>query len=266
MKIVKEFQIAKGWNYALRVKARVILCFFAAIGIHIIALGTWNLANPYGSLGEGDGGVEVGLGLLGVQPEVQQEVIEPEVEQAPQVMAPEIPPGIEVQEFIDFSADQLTLQIERPEIEEDWLNFETDLKSPEVDYRNELEAERTLTTDSSALIVGFGAGTSATYGRVKGARSNYVSLVSAHLNRYKVYPAAARSQDLDGVVGLTLELHRSGNVERIELSSSSGVEILDAAALEMVEDAQPFPPFPQELERMVLKFTIPVTYEIERHR
>ncbi|CTP92277.1 energy transducer TonB [Xanthomonas translucens pv. arrhenatheri] len=59
------------------------------------------------------------------------------------------------------------------------------------------------------------------------------------------YPDEARRQRLGGQVVISVGVRRDGSVESSRILRSSGVPMLDAAAMRVVQLAQPFPPLPQ---------------------
>ncbi|SBV36577.1 TonB family protein [uncultured Stenotrophomonas sp.] len=59
------------------------------------------------------------------------------------------------------------------------------------------------------------------------------------------YPDEARQRRLGGQVVITVGVRRDGSVESSRILRSSGTPLLDAAALRVVELAQPFPPLPR---------------------
>ncbi len=63
------------------------------------------------------------------------------------------------------------------------------------------------------------------------------------------YPKAAKEQKIYGNMVVTVAIHSDGSVESAHIDRSSGVELLDAAALEIVRLAAPFEPFPDEIKR-----------------
>ena len=63
------------------------------------------------------------------------------------------------------------------------------------------------------------------------------------------YPTAAREQRLYGSLLLTVSIKSDGSVENIEINTSSGSRILDAAAVKIVEMSAPFAPFPPDIKR-----------------
>lgn len=60
------------------------------------------------------------------------------------------------------------------------------------------------------------------------------------------YPAAARGK-LYGTLVLTVEIRSDGTIDSITVDRSSGKKILDDAALRIIRQSAPFPPFPPSL-------------------
>lgn len=59
------------------------------------------------------------------------------------------------------------------------------------------------------------------------------------------YPDEARRRRLSGKVVITVGVRRDGSVESSRVLISSGVPLLDAAALRVIQLAKPFPPLPK---------------------
>lgn len=91
----------------------------------------------------------------------------------------------------------------------------------------------------------------------------YEQRVVAWLNRHKRYPRPAERRRLEGECVLRVRLNRSGQVLSAALASSCGAALLDNAALDMVERAQPFPPFPAEASAADAEYLIPVMFSLE---
>jgi len=80
-------------------------------------------------------------------------------------------------------------------------------------------------------------------GQFSEAGSNaYNALVFGHLQRFKRYPSSARGAQ--GTVVVTFVLDRAGAVIESAVTKSSGNDVLDREALEILRRASPFPPFP----------------------
>jgi periplasmic protein TonB len=80
-------------------------------------------------------------------------------------------------------------------------------------------------------------------GQFTQAGSNaYNALVFGHLQRFKRYPSSARGAQ--GTVVVRFVLNRAGAVIESVVTKSSGNDVLDHEALEILHRASPFPPFP----------------------
>jgi protein TonB len=62
------------------------------------------------------------------------------------------------------------------------------------------------------------------------------------------YPSAAKGR-LYGSLVLTAVIKSDGNLDRVEISRTSGQKVLDDAARRIVEMAAPYPPFPEAIRR-----------------
>ena len=62
------------------------------------------------------------------------------------------------------------------------------------------------------------------------------------------YPLEA-PRGIHGSVQLSVSMRPDGSVEAINVTRSSGHDVLDRAAMRIVELASPFPPFPPEIRR-----------------
>ncbi|MDN5870951.1 MAG: TonB family protein [Nitrococcus sp.] len=74
------------------------------------------------------------------------------------------------------------------------------------------------------------------------ARLSYAALVSAELNRHKIYPASARDAGASGNVAVVLTVGPSGDIIAHRITRSSGNAAIDAAVHTMMTLAQPPPP------------------------
>ncbi|MBJ56338.1 MAG: hypothetical protein CMQ46_13870 [Gammaproteobacteria bacterium] len=61
------------------------------------------------------------------------------------------------------------------------------------------------------------------------------------------YPEAARQNDIYGSLRMMVALRPNGSVAEIRILQGSGHQLLDMAAVEIVQLAAPFDPFPEEL-------------------
>ena len=65
------------------------------------------------------------------------------------------------------------------------------------------------------------------------------------------YPNKAREKELSGNLSLDVSLRQDGTVKEINIRRSSGHNVLDEAAIEIVRLAAPFAPFPTSIKKEV---------------
>ncbi|MEM9424050.1 MAG: TonB family protein [Spirochaetota bacterium] len=86
--------------------------------------------------------------------------------------------------------------------------------------------------------------------------SAYKKTVLTRIAEKKVYPFGARLKQMEGEAQLFLQIGRSGKVLVLKLLQSSGVDLLDKAALKAVRRSAPFPPLPDGDALFECKFFI----------
>lgn len=64
------------------------------------------------------------------------------------------------------------------------------------------------------------------------------------------YPDEARRRKLAGTLVISVAIRRDGSVERADVIQSSGIRLLDAAALRIAKLAEPYPPLPRTDENI----------------
>jgi len=117
--------------------------------------------------------------------------------------------------------------------------------SPQVRVAQEPTAEskaaapRQIDAQLSTKSAAPDAGTAASTARSIVSWQNSVML---QINRHKRYPAAARSQEMQGVVQVSISIDRGGRLMSSQVSRSSGFAPLDEEALEILKRASPLPP------------------------
>lgn len=94
------------------------------------------------------------------------------------------------------------------------------------------------------------------------AQASYRQLLAAHLQRFKQYPAGAKSAGQQGVSMLSFTVSRSGGVLSSRIAGSSGHAALDAETMAMIRRAQPLPSFPAGVPQSSLSFTVPIRYSL----
>lgn len=111
----------------------------------------------------------------------------------------------------------------------------------EQDDERPTSAERRSKTQAARLAAHRGAA----QGEAKASglsRASYASLLSAELNRRKVYPSAARAAGVTGSVGVAFTIGASGRVTGHSILNSSGDAALDGAVHAMMAAVHAPPP------------------------
>ncbi|HHA2463723.1 TPA: energy transducer TonB, partial [Stenotrophomonas maltophilia] len=91
------------------------------------------------------------------------------------------------------------------------------------------------------------------------ASDQWEARLMARLERYRYYPAAARSRRQQGTAWVRASIDREGRLLALRLEQSSGQPMLDDAALQTFRRAQPLPPIPDEL-KAPQELVVPVEY------
>jgi len=98
--------------------------------------------------------------------------------------------------------------------------------------------------------------------RARQQEVDYLSLVSAHLNRKKHYPAEAKKARQQGIVTVRFTVDRDGNVSGVSIKRSSGHDILDRATLDLLARVAPLPRMPKSIARDSIIVSLPIDYSL----
>lgn len=91
------------------------------------------------------------------------------------------------------------------------------------------------------------------------ASDQWEARLMARLERYRYYPAVARSRRQQGTAWVRASIDRQGQLRALRLEQSSGQPMLDDSALQTFRRAQPLPAIPQELPAPQ-ELVVPVEY------
>ena len=80
------------------------------------------------------------------------------------------------------------------------------------------------------------------------------------------YPRASREKQLYGDVRVLVIVESSGKLRSVEILSSSGIKVLDDAALNIVRLASPFPAFTAEMKQDIDALKITRTWQFKKNR
>jgi len=94
--------------------------------------------------------------------------------------------------------------------------------------------------------------------------SHYEQLISLWIQKFKLYPAEARTQGMQGETVVRIRIDRHGNIRYYVLERSTGFPALDHAAIDMIRRANPVPAVPVDYPRGdLMEFLIPVSFHLQ---
>ena len=95
------------------------------------------------------------------------------------------------------------------------------------------------------------------------AQANWQRSLVAHINRYKRYPAQARTHKVEGIVSVEFTLDRSGQILSARVAHSSGSAVLDEEAVALLRRAAPLPSPPQEIPPEGFSLVLPIRFQMK---
>jgi protein TonB len=98
--------------------------------------------------------------------------------------------------------------------------------------------------------------------KIKSAKSDYSNLLANAISKYKQYPKLAQVRGWQGIVIVEIEMSPSGAVLSMIIKKSSGYEILDAEAMQMIQRAMPLPQPPESLKSKNFTVLVPVSFQL----
>lgn len=94
--------------------------------------------------------------------------------------------------------------------------------------------------------------------------SRYEQLISLWIEKFKLYPDDARAQGMQGETVVRIRIDRQGNIRYYILENSTGYQLLDRAAIDMVKRANPVPAVPNDYPKGdLIEFLIPVNFHLQ---
>jgi len=96
-----------------------------------------------------------------------------------------------------------------------------------------------------------------------GALKTYGETLARAFDKKKSYPRLARLRNQQGTTQLRLRIGPDGKLHDLSVARSSGFDVLDAAAVHMVQDSLPLPEPPDVLRDRELTLTVPIVFKLE---
>ncbi len=120
---------------------------------------------------------------------------------------------------------------------------------------------------SSLAVMDFGKtaalGLSASdFGETKQSFSEFLRKVRDRIKEEQRFPPNVRSLEDGSTTTIRFTLLRDGTIRDPKVSNSSGSRVLDNAALAAVENAEPYPPFPDGQTGNSIRLELPVVFEL----
>ena len=78
------------------------------------------------------------------------------------------------------------------------------------------------------------------------------------------YPEKARQAGIEGIVKLRFIIEENGDVSSIEITESSGNDLLDKASIAVLRNAAPFPQIPKSFDDTTIKIKIGLEYKLNK--
>jgi len=94
------------------------------------------------------------------------------------------------------------------------------------------------------------------------ALQRFLISVRKKIESKKKYPLAARDAGIEGKSGIKMTILKDGKLESVEITESSGSEILDDAALQSVRSALPFPSIPDSVSKDKVEVSLYLVFKI----
>ena len=91
---------------------------------------------------------------------------------------------------------------------------------------------------------------------------NYSNLLAAHIAKHLKYPRIAQLREMQGQVVIAIQIGGDGSLISKNVQKSSGHEILDKEAMNVVERSKPFPVPPYTIENSVMDVEVPIDFSL----
>ena len=105
--------------------------------------------------------------------------------------------------------------------------------------------------------------TGPTQADIDAARSLYKSLLEREIVKHKQYPAIAKRRGLQGETIIELQIDTNGQPTSVKVQTSSGFDVLDNTAIEMVRKTVAATSIPAILRGTSSTFLVPVSFRLQ---
>ncbi len=152
-----------------------------------------------------------------------------------------------------FTAQQASITTTMPKFEVP--KFETTSLATSMDMGSNLA--QTEFNDMGNLELA-----SVNLGDAKQTFNAFLKAVRERIKQAQRFPPQVRSLDASASATVRFTLFRDGTVQNLAITDSSGSKALDTAAMAAVQNAVPYPPFPEEQAGNSLRLELPIVFEL----
>ncbi|RKU18320.1 hypothetical protein C6503_09735 [Candidatus Poribacteria bacterium] len=99
-------------------------------------------------------------------------------------------------------------------------------------------------------------------GDAKQSFNDFLKAVRDRIKDVQRFPPRVRNLDDGTTTTVRFTLFKNGTIQNPVVSDSSGSKVLDSAAIAAVQNAVPYPPFPEGQEGNSLRLEIPIIFEL----
>lgn len=93
-------------------------------------------------------------------------------------------------------------------------------------------------------------------------QNEYISLLKAHIEKYKYYPKRAKRLKQEGRVNISFTISKNGDILGVKFLEKCPYKRLNKAAIEIFDKFTSFKPIPKELNKNSWDLNIPIEYSI----
>jgi protein TonB len=95
---------------------------------------------------------------------------------------------------------------------------------------------------------------------------SYAQAIKERIAGQWKYPQEARKKKLEGRLLAVFSLSREGALTRLDITESSGHDVLDREAERAIQGAAPFPPFPSTITVSRLNINVSFDYTLSKRK
>ncbi len=104
--------------------------------------------------------------------------------------------------------------------------------------------------------------TATDFGETKQSFTEFLRQVRERIKEMQRFPPNVRNLEKGSSATIRFTLLRDGTIRNPKVSSSSGSLVLDNAALAAVQNAEPYPPFPEGQSGNSIRLELPIVFEL----